>query len=430
MRIRKLDKNAILTALKNFFTKNVALKIIALVFALLLWGYVLTDQKPVRTKIVAEVSTSFEGEAELNARGLCVRGNREAMLQNVSVTVRAQITNYAYINASSIDATVSLRNISEAREYEIPVQATVSSSLGVVQSVSPATVKVEIDTLVTKTIPVTTSFTGELPNGFWADTDALSATTKLDITGPKTDIANITHAECVVDLTNRTSTIYSTFDVTFYDKDDNAIDSNILVGTMPSSTVRLPIFSMKNIPIDVTGSLLGTDNLAANHEIVTAVATPAAVRLVGDPDALNAVDSIKLTPIAVNGLSETTTVQGELIVPDGLRLLDSATVSVLIEIREVQISKTFEKIPVQVLGKAPHTNVVLDTPTIDLTLTGRYSLVSMLLRSDIALQVDVTGLAPGTYSLPLNVIARDEATTLALTALLSQTTVTVTITHS
>ena len=53
-----------------------AIKVIALVFAVLLWGYVLTDQKPVRTKIIPEVTTSFEGEAELIAQGFCVRGDR------------------------------------------------------------------------------------------------------------------------------------------------------------------------------------------------------------------------------------------------------------------------------------------------------------------------------------------------------------------
>ena len=95
MKIPKFDKRAVLNGLKNFFTKNMALKVIALVFAVLLWGYVLTDQKPVRTKIIPEVSTSFDGEAELIAQGFCVRGDRTEILDKVSVTVRAQITNYA-----------------------------------------------------------------------------------------------------------------------------------------------------------------------------------------------------------------------------------------------------------------------------------------------------------------------------------------------
>ncbi|MEN6595563.1 MAG: CdaR family protein [Clostridiaceae bacterium] len=429
MKIRKLDKKAILAGLKSFCTKNVALKAIALVFAVLLWGYVLTDQKPLRTKIIPQVATSFDGEAELIAQGFCIRGDREEILQDVSVTVRTQITNYAYVSASSINATISLRNISEAREYEIPIQATVSSSLGVVQTVAPASVKVQIDTLVTKTIPVTTSFTGELPDGYWADNDALTSTTRLDVTGAKTDISTITRAECVVDLSDRTSTIYSTFDVTMYDKDNNVVSSDILVGTLPSSTVRLPIYPMKNVPIDVTDSLLGADDLALNHEIVNAVATPAFVRIVGEQAVLDEIDSILLTPIAVNGLNSTATVESELIVPDGIRLLDSETVSVLIEIREMQISQLFEQLEVQVVGTPKHTDVSLDVTAVDLTVEGRYSLVSMLMRRDVTVQVDVTGLAPGVYKLPLTAIVRDPEATVELTTTLSVAEVTVTITQ-
>lgn len=426
---KKINKFAILALLKDFFTKNIALKIIALLFATLLWGYVLTDQKPVRTKIIPEVTTSFDGEAELIAQGLCVRGDRAEILQDVSVTLRAQITNYAYINASSINATISLRNISEAREYVIPIEASVTSALGVVQSVTPATVTVQIDKLVTKTIPVATSFVGALPDGYWADLDALSDTARLDITGPRTDISTIMRAECVVDLTDRTSTIYSTFDVAFYDKNNEVVSSDVIVGTLPSSTVRLPIYPLKNVPIDVFGSLVGTDNLAANHEIVSAVATPATVRIVGDQAALDAITSIQLEPIAVNGLAATTTVESEPVVPEGVRLLDTAPVSVLIEVREHEASQTFEQLEIEVFGKQAGTTVLLDTLTVDLNVQGRYSLVSILKRSDIKVQVDVTGLAPGVYRLPLYPLVRDEDATIELATTLSVPEVTVTITR-
>ena len=427
MKIPKLNKQAVLRGIRNFFTKNMAIKVIALVFAVLLWGYVLTDQKPVRTKIIPEVATSFDGEAELIAQGFCVRGDRSEILQNVSATVRAQITNYAYINASSINATVSLRNISQAREYELPIQATVSSGLGTVQSVSPATVKVEIDTLVTKTIPITTSFTGELPDGYWADMDALTTTTRLDITGPKTDISNIMRAECVVDLTDRTSTIYSTFDVTFYDKNDEPVSSDIIVGTQPSSTVRLPIYPIKNVPVDVESALVGADNLAANHEIIKAVSTPATIRLVGDQDILDKIDTIQIEPIAVNGMDQTETVVGKIILPENVRLLDAETVSILLEVREMVISKTFEQLEVHVLGQQSKTQITLDPFSVDLTVEGRYSLVNILSRSDVNVSVDITGLASGTYKLPVSLLIRDEKATAELTATLSATEVTVTI---
>ncbi len=132
MNIPKIDKKRLLQGFKSFFTKNMALKVIAFVFAMLLWGYVLTDQKPLREKEVPNVATSFDGEAELIAQGYCVRGDRSKILQDVTVKVRTQITNYAYVTPSSIVASVSLRNISEAREYDLPIQATVTSALGVV----------------------------------------------------------------------------------------------------------------------------------------------------------------------------------------------------------------------------------------------------------------------------------------------------------
>jgi len=297
----------------------------------------------------------------------------------------------------------------------------------VVQSITPATVAVEIDKLVTKTVPITTTFSGELPEGYWADMDALSTTARLDITGPKTDISTITHGECVVDLTDRTTTIYSTYDVTFYDKNNNIVSSDIIIGTLPTSTVRLPIYPIKLVPVDVESSLVGADNLAANHEIIKSVATPPSVRLVGDQAALDQIDKVKMEPIAVNGLDSTMTVTGTLIVPDGVRLLDSTTVSILLEVREMVITQTYEQLEIQVHGIQGRMNVSLSIPAADLTVEGRYSLVSMLSRSDVQLFVDVTGLTPGVYKLPISILVKDANATIELTTKLSVAEVTVTI---
>ncbi len=421
-------KAALLVWLKNFCTRNVALKIVAVVFALLLWGYVISDQKPVRIKTITDVTTSFDGEAELLAQGLCVRGDRTEILKNATVSVKAQITNFSYLTPGAVNATVSLKNISEAREYDLPVQASISSALGVVQSVSPNTVHVEIDTLVTKTIPVSTSFSGELPAGYWADVDAMSATAKLDIQGAKTDISQVTRAECVVDLTGRTSTIYSTFDVILYDADGQMISSEIVVGTIPSSTVRLPIYPMKTVRVDVMGSLVGTDNLAANHEIYSVTATPETVRLVGDQALVDATDTILLEPISVSGLNAAFSVECELIVPEGLRLLDADPVTVHIDIRETVLKQTFEKLLIDVQGLPRNMTATLDLESVDLTVEGRISIVSILKRADITVFVDVTGLAVGTYNLPLSLLVRDEKATVELTTALSADMVTVVLT--
>ena len=60
--------------LKSFFTKNIAIKVLSLMFAILLWGYVLMTQNPPRVKTVTDVTVSIEGEADLTTRKLTLRG--------------------------------------------------------------------------------------------------------------------------------------------------------------------------------------------------------------------------------------------------------------------------------------------------------------------------------------------------------------------
>ena len=229
--MRRFTKEWFLQSLKDIFTKNIGVKIVALLFAVMLWGYVLADLNPYRVKTLQEISVSFDGEAELMAKGLCVRGDREEMLQKVSASVRTQIRNYSALSSNAVTATINLRNISEAAEYELPISANISSALGIIQQVSPSTVKVEIDSLVSKTVPVSCEFNGQVKEGYWADMDNLSSTARLDIQGPKTDISRISRAECQIDLTGRTSTIFGTFDLVLYDAENQEIDPSIVRST-------------------------------------------------------------------------------------------------------------------------------------------------------------------------------------------------------
>ena len=61
--------NKFLEASKKIFSRlfgrNLLLKILSLLFAILLWGYVIAEVNPTRTKILTDVNVSFEGEADL-----------------------------------------------------------------------------------------------------------------------------------------------------------------------------------------------------------------------------------------------------------------------------------------------------------------------------------------------------------------------------
>lgn len=414
MQSKKSVFGVILAGLKSFFTQNIGIKIVALLFAMILWGYVLTDTNPMRVKIIDNIPTSFEGEAELLAQGLCVRGDRQEILQKVSAQVKTQLANYADMGASSMSASISLRNISTIGEHQIPIRAYVSSGSGSVLSVMPSSIPVEIDSMVTKTIPVSCVTTGTLPDGYWADMDNLSYTQRIDIQGARTDIARVYRAVCNVDLSDKTATVFGTFDLVLYDSEDNVIDSGIVIGTIPSTTVRIPIYPVKAVPVNWEDSILGTDKVAANYEVTSIVPTPSEVRIVGIQSALDEVDSIGFEPVTVSGSSEPVTFDAPLIVPDNVRILDDPKVIVTVDIQEMQDELSFDDLKVEVTGLNENIAASIDPETVSLKMEGRVSLLSVIKRGDVKVEVDVTGLTEGNYELPLFFYVRDEATTAEL----------------
>lgn len=423
----KFTKENVLSWIKTNLVKNFWVKLSALIFALILWGYVLADSDPYRVKTITEVPLSFDGEAELFAQGLCVRGSRSEILSNVDVAVRTRITNYAVLGSNAVTATISLKNISRAQEYRLPIHATVTSALGVVQQVYPANITVEIDSLVTKTIPVSCIFTGEIPEGYWADTEALSSTTRLEIQGARTDVARISRAECVIDLSERTKSVIGTFDVVLFDSDNNEVDNEVLIGSLPACTVYLPIYPMRTVPVDTSNSILGIDKLAANYELASVVTTPQTVRIVGEQAVIDAVESVSVEPFSVSGMNEGSTFKADLAVPTNVRILDGNQVDVSLDIRETSSEAEFVQIPVKLIGLEKGLFAEVIPETVDVTVSGRTSVVTLIKRSDVHAEIDLTDLMVGMYNLPINVFVRDEESTIELTIELNEKSALVTI---
>ena len=425
---KRLSSSAVWRRIRQIFTRNVVTKVICVVFALLLWAYVLTDQKPMRSISVSNVPVSLDGEADLIAKGLCIRGDRSALIKTVTATVRCQITNASYLNARTVSAGVNLRSISEARTYTLPVTLSVSSALGVAQSVNPSNVELEIDTLMTKSVPVTVRYVGQVQAGYWADMSNVTVPARVEISGPRKDITRVVSGSVEVALSDQTDTIYRTYDVKLRDSAGDEVNNDIIVGQLPTATVRVPIYAAKTVPVDVEGSLIGTDNLAANHVLYSAVATPSEVRIIGTRSAVDEVESIRLEPVNVSGFSEPYSASSEPVLPDGIRIPDLDDVLLTIDVRESVFSQEFAQVPVAVEGLPKGYAAELDSPTADLVIEGRYSLASIVKRGDVRLSVDVTGLEVGTHELPVTYFIRDEETTIELTAILSPETVRVTIT--
>ncbi len=424
MKNKKDIGKAIKKWIKDFFTKSIALKIVSLVFAMLLWGYVLMTQDPIRVKTIQNVQVTIEGEADLLARKLIINSSKK--LEDVVVTVRTQLTQYADLGADDVTAAISLSGITEKGEYELSVTA--KTSTGTIATVSPSKVKIAVDDLVTRRIPVEVVLAGDMPEGYWADTLSVGRT-EIDIEGAAENIAGVVKAAAEIDVSNLTQSINRSVLLDLYDENGDIVSSDILLGTLPTVSVRLDVYNMKEVPIDTASALLGADNLSANYELMSAeiVEGPKTVRIVGDADVLAGIDSIALEPINVAGAKESIQQIFALVVPDGVRLLDQDTVELYIDIREKNASATFSELAIDVRGLGRKLKAAMNVNTADVVISGRYSLIALLERKDVVLYIDLTGYTTGAYQVPVYIELPTDEMTKELTKTLTVETVSVVI---
>ena len=423
--MKKNDIGAIiLNWLKGFFTKNLALKIVSLLFAMLIWGYVMVEVNPKRVKTITDVPISFSGESSLHDRGLAVRGDRDDILRNVTVRVKVQLTDYTGLDASDISASVSLRPVNKADTYKLKIDAT--SSLGTVENVSPSEITIEVDELATMLVPIDVEYSGELPDGYWKSEPTL-ASQSIKVSGPRDDVSTISKAICTIDLENRTTSYNEAILLKYVDKNGDEIDTALFLDTLPSVVVKMDVMRIVELPINAADAVFGADALPANYEVYDVVATPPTVRVVGSENALSGLTGIKIENIDVSG--STSSVQQNVVItaPEGTTLLDDPNITVYVGIREKQDSAQFKGVPIETKGLGKKLTAELSATECEVNITGRTSLMKLLQRKDVSVYVDLTGLTAGTYKITpmVSLASKEMQTDLQWTVSLPEVTVTI-----
>ncbi len=423
MKTKTKVRFSIVRFLKNLFTKNILIKLLSLLFAMLVWGYVLSDQNPVRTKTVTEVPVNFDGESDLIARRLVVRSDRAEALKRITVKVDTELTKYADLDANDITASISLRNVSGPGTYALPINVTATD--GTV--VSPLQeVTVEIDNLVSKRIPVEVSLLGALPNGYWSDAPEL-ASGDVVIEGSSKDVSSVVKAVCSIDLTTRTETYNESVSVELQNSSGEIVNATLL-GELPSIPVKLTILRMEELPINVDAAITGRQNLPVNYEIVgTSVSPSSTVTVIGSKEDIDGLRGIDIEPIDVSDQSESVETEVKLLLPEGVTSLDGDTISVRVNIRQKLQQLSLTAIPIKVQGLGKRLVFSLDIESTDITITGEIGIINGLSRDDVIIYADVTDLGAGTYEIALRLELPNEETLSKVTYVISDPVVIVTI---
>lgn len=378
----------------RIFRNNLSLKIIALIFAVILWSYVLYATNPAREKVISDITVRYENAEDLKAKDLAIVGS---FPDDFSVDIRVKINqkDLSLFNAQGAQAFVDLSGINATGTY--PLKITAISAYGQVLEVNPLSVTLTIDRLVTKQVPVIVKTTGSVPSGYYAGIPEISPD-YVNITGAQADIKKVTNALCVIELDGLTSGYNKSVDVTLSDDNGNAVPASLFSGDFPSVMVKLSVLPVKTVTVDAASSIIGQDSIAPGYEITGITSSPKTVQIVGEKAVIDTVSSVRLVSYSVSGFSSDIVVPIDFAPTEGVTVLADEKAVVTVNIREITSRSTFTAIPVGYRNLSAGLTASFDTAVVDVTVIAGQSRVSKLKKSSIVPFIDLDGLTPGTYT--------------------------------
>ncbi len=377
-----------LRRLWNWFRHNFGMKIAAVVFAFILWSYVLVTNNPLRDKTITNLPVQVTNAALLQERSLALV---EDIASNVKVRVVVQANNdrLTYITEDNVTVTADLSGITQEGEYRLELSA--STQYGSVRRVSPSYINVNAETLVTKIVSITAD-TPAAPDGQWAADASLYPQT-VTISGASSLVSRVDSAQVVLKEEDVSENVVASLPLTLYDADGRAVGGNIYKDTS-SAVLTMHYYPTARVPIELDSEITAADGYQIkNVRLLNETALIAAPSHV-----LEGIESIATQKLSAADLDGDVLLETTPILPDGVEHISPSTIKVRVNVEE-QTASAALSVPVTVRRGSAVVQSLSVSP-VSVTVSGYRSHVAAVSASDIEITADVSGLSAG-QSAPL-----------------------------
>ncbi|MFZ5975350.1 MAG: YbbR-like domain-containing protein [Bacillota bacterium] len=382
---------------------NLMLKLISLVFAFLIWSFVLSETNPVREKAFDNVSVTITGEQTLNENGLVIIGNWTDKLKNLRIDTEVLRNDYFLVTPDDFKVTLDLSSIQTPGTYELRLDVTEPSRIIRVTNMSVSTLTLEVDKKVSREVPVQYRFEGTLPAGYWMSVPEITPDV-VEISGPERMINSVQKAACVINIGGLKESYNDKMTVRFFDANDNELKDLQLTGGAPSAIVKMDVYPYKNVKFDLSDMLVGQDKLAPGYIIKSVTVDKTSVNIAGPAEKLDAIDSLTLDKINVQNASKNIVKKLPVKVPDGVVLVDGTTeVQVVVEISEIEDVAHFDNLAVHIYGTPKSGKATVAQSYVSVDITGPKKAVNALRASDLRAYINVDGFEKGEHTAKINV---------------------------
>ena len=374
---------------------NLSLKIFALIIAVILWSYVMSEENPVKTKEIRNVKVQLTNTSSLDRENLVIMSPEEA---KINIRVEGKVKTLNDITEDDFTVTADLSGYKEG-SWKVPIYIETPSDVKLIDH-SPKEILFKFEKIVREPVIITLETEKELPEGYVLGTPEIKPQS-IYIEGPRSWVSSVSKVLATINLEGRTEDIRASVPVSILDSNDEVIRG--LEQEQNFVDVFIPVYRTKTVPIE----LKTVGNLPDNQDIADIIIKPATVDIMGTKEALRTINSISTKTIDINSLVGKKNVLVELDIPENIELVNPAQeITINLNVDE-SATKTFNYSlhDVNIKNLGPDLSIEEENmeQVFEIKVIGTSSKVNALNKGDLFIEMDLSGLEEGTHKVDLTV---------------------------
>jgi YbbR domain-containing protein len=389
----------------RWLLENVGLLVLALIIALVVWIAQEWERDPIVEDDYAQ-PISVVVRNQPSGTHLV-----DGWQQEVRVHLRAPESVWGRLRPADFSARLDLSpNLAplEPGEYDVGVQVSVNVEPAVLLKVEPEFIRIELEAIRQRLVPVDVQIRGEPNLGYQAGAPVYTDTVKVE--GPASQVDRVVQAEASISLSGARAPVEEQVSLTPVDVDGRRVSG---VTLQPERVqVRVPVRQRPNFKeMAVNVEILGQP--AVDYRVTNVSYTPSVVNVIGSPVVLDKLPGVLNTvPISIGGRTENVVERLALELPAGVSVVDPNELA-------VQVSIQIEPLPGSVTvtrtltyqGLQPGLMPIASPAVVEVILSGPRPRLSALLPEDVRVILDLSDLGLGDEGQLEPVVVPPEGTT-------------------
>ncbi|HHU63062.1 MAG TPA: hypothetical protein GXZ32_02460 [Clostridiales bacterium] len=378
----------------DMLKNNLALKVISVLFAIILWAYVVSEQNPISTKMLRGIDVSIQGITALAANNLTIINEED---YTVDVRISGRRNDIINIKPSDVRAVVKVEHINAKGTVSLPVSISGLPENVEIMNTEPSSIELEIDNVVEVQVPVELRVSGSPKRGYIMGQHSIEPD-EIRVRGPESLVTKIKLAVAEINIDGSADVVIRTVPIQLLDGENNQISEGVEM-KKEFVTVRQDILFTKDV--NITPNI--KESINDDYLVSSITVTPRTLKIAGRRNVLNDITEILTEPINLDWITQDTVIDVGLIIPSRVTLLDEINrvkITVKVEEKQQQHTITVNTININNIEEG-YVSEIPPTPVV-VTFNGLVSKVKGITEDGISVYVDGAGLEPGIHRLPIN----------------------------